>query len=268
MFHKYLESWIKRIRDWGNRSILVPLFQRLIAHLSRSVAERSGQAVPENAWKTDAMNDFQAWLTSLPADYQPQASVTPDSCDLYCLFSEFIALRQEIRMQNREQHKTLKSLKGLQQDYQQIAALLEKRSRDLSTLAETIRDECETRVAERFFAVRDALIRGHDAVLAADRPPEKTRGWFRKRYRQRVSVDIEGFRQGYEIALHKFDKALTGLDIHPVPTRRQPFDARTMTALETRKTTDTPSRTVVEEVSGGFMKNDQVIRYARVVVAE
>jgi len=225
MLSKYLADRINKIRDWGNRVLLLPLFRRFINRLSRSVAERSGQTVPENAWKTAAMEDFQTWLGSLPPDYQPGTSVTPDSCDLYSLFSEFIALRQEIRMQNLEQHQTLKSLMSLQQDYQQTAALFGQRSRDLATLAETIRAECEIRVAERFFEVRDALARGRDAVSAANVPPGTARGWFGRRFRRPASVGIEGFRQGYEIALNKFDKALAGLDIRPVPTLRLPFDA-------------------------------------------
>jgi hypothetical protein len=61
-------------------------------------------------WKIKILEDFQAWLSEVPDQIPPTLSVTPDTCDLYTLFSEFTALKQEIKMQNREQHRTLKAL--------------------------------------------------------------------------------------------------------------------------------------------------------------
>lgn len=111
---------------------------------------------PEHGWKEKALADFKSWLDDLPAEKpDPKANASAglpmDACDLYTLLTEFTALRQEIRLQNREQNNAIRVHADLVDNTMEYATLFKERTRDMEALEERIRIACETRSAEYFF---------------------------------------------------------------------------------------------------------------------
>jgi molecular chaperone GrpE len=217
----------------------------------------------EDQWKAATLEDFKSWLNEMPRSMDgARLDVTPDTCDLYTLFSEFIALRQEIRMQNREQNRTLKALNSIQSmtdEYQDALHLFQEKSKDLAGLETSIRLTTEKNAAAYFFDVRDTLVRGHRASLEISR---------QKLFFRPPPKGMEKICQGYEMAIRRFDKALAGLEIYPVETCRTLFNPKTMRAVEIKKEPGTKKGIVIADISGGFIRNNEVLKFARVVVAE
>ncbi|WP_373500017.1 nucleotide exchange factor GrpE [Desulfococcus sp.] len=241
----------------------------------------SGPADPRENWKREALDNFESWLADLP-DTPPAASDTEvEACDLYTLLSEFSALRQEIRMQNREQHRTMGALEALSADIRaavrdvdgmrggalQAIQAVEGLSRELRAsveemrrqVAEAVRREAEKQTVRPFLDIRDALIRGRQA----SRDIAGKRGFFRKPPREMESV-IEG----YDMALRRFDRALFAVGIHPVNAAGKPFDPATMRAVETCRRPDMEKGQVAVETLCGFVRGGEVIRTAEVIVNE
>ena len=250
----------------------IPAGSRRKKHRSPSQADTaSGTHGPgpapadEAAWKEQALTDFKDWLAGMASDPVtreiPPLSITPDTCDFYSLLLEFTALKQEIKMQNREQLRTIKALKGIRtmtEEYQEVMARFEDKTRQITRLEQNIRQEAEKKTAMAFLDIRDPLARGREACREAE-----SRAFFKRARRRAADMG-----QGYEMALRKFDTALEQLGILPVtPAHGQEFDPAAMKALETRETKKAPPGTVLETVSGGFKKGDKVLRYARVIVA-
>jgi molecular chaperone GrpE len=243
--------------------------------------EISGPAEEREDWKQKALDDFESWLADLP-DTPPGASGTEvEACDLYTLLSEFSALRQEIRMQNREQHRTMGALEGLSADIRaavrdvdgmrggalQAIQAVEDLSRELRVsveemrrqVAEAVRRESEKQTVRPFLDIRDALIRGRQA----SRDIALKRGFFKRPPKEMASV-IEA----YDMALRRFDRALSAVGIHPFNAAGKPFDPATMRAVETCRRPDVGKGHVAVETLCGFVRGDEVIRTAEVVVNE
>ncbi|WP_035237189.1 nucleotide exchange factor GrpE [Desulfobacter vibrioformis] len=213
-------------------------------------------------WKTKVLEDFKTWLSEVPDQDPPALSVTPDTCDLYTLLSEFTALKQEIKMQNREQHRTLKALDqitAMTDAYGEIMDHFNEKTRQIADLEQNIRMETEKRTVSYFFDIRDSLVRGRAACPAS----VSQKGFFR-----RAPKNMDNIRDGYDMAIRKFDASLALLGIHPIASTGAVFDPMAMRALESRTTEGVEKGTVVETVSGGFKRGNEILRYAQVVVAD
>ena len=199
-------------------------------------------------WKTKVLEDFKAWLSEVPDQAPPALSVTPDTCDLYTLLSEFTALKQEIKMQNREQHRTLKALNQITtmtDAYGEVMDHFNEKTRQIATLEHNIRMETEKRTVSYFLDIRDSLVRGRAACPA----PVSKKGFF-----QRTPKNMDNIRDGYDMAIRKFDASLALLDIQPILSTGAVFDPMVMKALESRAAEGLEKGTVVETVSGGFKR--------------
>ena len=237
------------------------LFSRTSLDPSRDQISQ-GQGSDTEQWKTQALEDFKSWLSEIPSEAPASLSVTPDTCDLYTLLSEFTSLKQEIKMQNREQHRTLKAMTQIQSmtdAYHEIMGQFEDKTKQIAKLEQNIQKETEKRTAILFLDVRDSLIRGRNTCLAA----ASIKGFFR-----RVPKEMDNIHKGYEMAIRKFDVSLALLDIYPMQTDGVAFDPMNMNALETKQGTDREKGTVVETISGGFRRGGRVLRYAQVIVAD
>ena len=213
-------------------------------------------------WKTKVLEDFKTWLSEGPDQAPSTLSVTPDTCDLYTLLSEFTALKQEIKMQNREQHRTLKALNqitAMTDAYGEVMDHFNEKTRQIADLEHNIRMETEKRTVSYFLDIRDSLVRGRAACPA----PVSKKGFF-----QRTPRNMDNIHEGYDMAIRKFDASLALLDIHPIVSTGAVFDPMVMKALESKAAQGMEKGTVVETVSGGFKRGDEILRYAQVIVAD
>ena len=239
--------------------LVQPILRRTVVYLGRKTGmtvTRGGVETPAE-WKQRALGDFQAWLADLPEELPEADPADMTACDLHTLLAELAALRQEIKYQNRQQHSTTKAQQDFMQDWRDLADLFRKRTEALDRLEENIRQNCEMRTASYFLDVRDALRRG----LAACRQAAAATGLFR-----RPPKGIDGIVEGYEIALRRFDRALSHLEIQALETVGRAFDPALMQAIDRQFKPGAAPDEVIEELAGGFVRNAQVIRTARVIV--
>lgn len=274
-----ISKWALRPKEDAGPRPTVSIHENEEPVLDASLTKDERAAAGHERWKQKALTDFENWLEDLPDTRPAAADPDMDACDLYTLLSEFSALRQEIRMQNREQRRGIGTLETLAEEIQKNArAVGEMRddhrravetvdllARELKTAAdqmcrhidEEIRREAEKRTVLPFLDIRDALVRGHRAA----RDVGNARGFFRKPPKEMDSV-IEG----YEMAVRRFDRALSAVGIQPVNAEGKPFDPATMRAVETCSRPDIAKNHVAAEPLCGFVRGDEVIRTAEVVV--
>ena len=254
-----LLPWLKQKWNLFDEKCLLSGMVWTAGYLRKRIETRVRKYQLVYDWKEKALEDFSSWLSSLPDKPASGLPETMASCDLFTLLSEFTALRQEIRIQNREQNKALSTLTGINIAYQETTALFESRTRALSELEENIRKSSEKRALLPFLEVRDALVRGNNAsrIVAGSkrffRPPPK---------------GIEGVTEGYEMALRRIDRALASAAILPVETMGKPFDPITMKAINKRSEPGIEKGVVLEELLAGFVRGAEVLRTAEVIVAD
>jgi molecular chaperone GrpE len=214
---------------------------------------------PTEEWKEKVLADFQAWLRDLPADPPPAAAASTDACDLYTVLSEVAALRQEIRLQNREQHKTLKTLNRYSESHHAVAESIRRLTENFRSFETNIRREAERRAMLPFLDLRDALLRGKEAVLRLSR---------RQGLLRRPPKGIESVAEGYQMAIRRCDRALAMVGVHPLHCEGRRFDPKTMRAIGSRVEPGAEKGIVLVEQLGGFTLGDEVVRTAEVIVSE
>jgi len=208
-------------------------------------------------WKSLVLQDFQHWLENLSEDVIAYEDAGGAGCDWHTLLAEFTALRQEVRLQNREQAKVVRDLAAMAEVGETTIELFRRHTEELSGLEERSRRAAERRCLLLFFDVRHALMRGRDAAVRV----AASRGLFRRPPR-----GIEGVVQGYEMAIERFDRALAQAGVRIIETVGHIFDAEQMRAVETRTVDSVTDGVVVEELFSGFVRGDEVLRPAEVVV--
>jgi len=226
---------------------------------STAFVRRQGGTAPEfnaESWKQKALDDFTVWLEQAPESPGDQ-KIAPDACDLFALMTEFVALRQEIRLQNREQHSVIRAQQAVGTNLQATGELVVRLSASLEKLQGQLVEEARVKSFSPFLEVRDALVRGLAAAKRASRPP---------RWPLRAPKGLDAIAQGYAMALRRFDHALAQVDVTPIQTEGQPFDPALMQAVAQDENAAQPSGTVLAEQAGGFMRGGRVLRPAQVVV--
>ncbi len=239
--------------------LVIPVVRKAARVLSQWADTDDRSAVEGTHWKNEVFEEFRTWLAQAPAE-APGVSVSPEACDLHTLLSAFTGLKQEIKLQNREQFRTLETLNSMAGSIQASMDLFRQKAAELETLEQNIRQDAELRTAGLFFDVRDAMARN----LLAARAMQGKKRWFRSIQ----DKDLERLIKGQEMGLNRLDRVLAGMGIVPVPALGKAFDPKTMQAVDKRAVPGTGSGQVVDELCGGFRKGEHVIRFASVIVAQ
>ena len=208
-------------------------------------------------WKQQALEDFRQWLDA--ASEEPAGPDEPDAagCDLRDLFAELAALRQEVRLQNREKARAGRKVAAAAERYETAARRATRGDEALAALEARASRTAEDRCLAATLEVRDGLVRGRDvAVRLRDRP----------RLFRRPPRGVAGIVEGYELAIRRFDRMLSRFDVRRVEAVGQPFDSRVMHAVEARRDDRVVDGLVVGELRSGFVRGDAVLRLADVAV--
>lgn len=211
--------------------------------------------LPAQGWKAEVLRDFCRWLIELP-DAEPPPPEDP-TWDMHSLLTELVALRQEVHLSSREQATMRRQLETSAAVQERAADLFESHSVGLDERQARERREAERASILPFLDLRDALLRGRAAAARV----RGSRSLFR-----RSAPGIDGVVTGYELVLERYDAALRQVGVSVVATTGQRFEPRTMVACETRVVEPNADGKVVEQLRSGFVRGEEVLRPADVVV--
>lgn len=190
----------------------------------------------------------------------PEDSVPPPASgemDLFTLFTELAALKNEVKLESRQVRQALdhsrELIDGLRENNQQFSNELARRRQQqdevqLAAERPLLLEILELR--DRIEAARESL-QGYRPGLMAGRKTQQ--------YLSRVA-------EGMEISLHRLDGLLAGYQVKaldPVGKRMNP-ESMKVTAIKHRD--DRQDGIVLAEVRKGFLRAGQVLRPAEVIV--
>lgn len=233
------------------------VWKRLFPRAGTSHAHPGRGHEPGGDWKRQALEDFRQWLDALGEDAPEPGEPDAVDCDLRDLFAELAALRQEVRLQNREQARANRGLATASAHYETAAREAGGRNEELAAFEKRIAGAAEDRCLVETFDVRDALMRGRDAAARLRARP---------RLFGRPPRGVDGVVEGYELAIGRFDRMLSRFEVRPVETVGRSFDSRVMHAVEVRRVDGVGDGLVVEELRSGFVRRGDVLRAADVAV--
>lgn len=214
----------------------------------------------DEATKTELLERFREYLEGLDAAELPEAEDAGDAPDLYSLFIELAALRNEVKLESRQVKQALEHSREL------IDALQETNRRQSADLGErrraedALQEDAERDLLLEVLELRDRL----DASLGTlngFRP-----GGFLERPRGRTEQLIRGMGEGLEISLRRVDALLARYRVQPVAAVGGRLDPQLMRAAALGQDSNQDDGIVLSEIRKGYRRGDKRLRLAEVVV--
>ncbi len=210
--------------------------------------------------KEQLLERFRAYLDETELETVATDSADePSHTDLFSLFIELSALKNEIKLESRQLKKALDEFKAvfdtLQTSHQQLGQELEhlrntqpEQRRD--TLRPLLLELLELR--DRFEAGVEAIAKHRGSALAWLCKPETTL--------------ITSMAEGQEISLRRLDQLLNSYQVIALETCGKPLDPHTMRAAAIAQRTRLANGIVVEELRKGYRWENELLRLAEVRV--
>jgi molecular chaperone GrpE len=213
--------------------------------------------------------DYLQTAPELP-EYLGEAPESLPSFDPYQMVGESIALRQEVKQQN-------KLMQSAQLALQQ--ALDIERSRNEQLQAATIKAIDDRALFKDLLSVMDDLDRTiahiQGQIAAAMHPKPQEVGIWRKLFfgEPKLILDpslmtaLTSSQEGIEMIRRSLLAILRQRQIAPIVALGQPFDSECMYAIAQQPSDSVPANCVIQEVVRGYRQGDRIIREAQVIVA-
>ena len=210
--------------------------------------------------KEQLLEQFRAALDTLPE--APEADAAGRRTDLYSLFAELVALKNEVRLESRQVKTALDEFRAvfetLQASQTQLGGELD---RARSAVPEQRRAALKPLLLE-LVELRDRFEAGL-RVLNHYRPTL----WVRLLGRRRRERDLlQAVAQGQDISLRRLEQLLNAQQVVALPAEGQPLDPHTMRAAELDQRSDLANGIVTEELRRGYLWQGELLRLAEVKV--
>ena len=215
--------------------------------------------VVDTAAKEAMVDEFRRYLDSIDgAPGAEPADAEGAETDLFTLFVELAATRNEVRTESRLVKDALDQFRTVFATLQSSQATLEQ---------ELKRAHADARTNERS-ALRPMLLDLldlRDRLTAGLQQPEPTPRWI-DRLCQRRSAQGATLRDGLAITLRRLERMLADRRVIKIEAIDRRFDPRLARAVGTAHNPAVGDGVVVEEFRAGFTWDDELLRTAEVIV--
>ena len=205
--------------------------------------------------KATLLDQFRCYLDSI--DEVPSPAEAPGAeADLFTVFVELAAVRNEVRTESRLVKEALDQFRGVFSTLQSSQATLEQ---------ELKRAQAEARERGRallrpllldLLELRDRLVAG----LHQPAPPARWLGRWRRQ------PEPERWREGLGITLRRLDRILADRRVLAIEVTGRRFDPRVARVVGTTRDAAVGTGIVGEEVRAGFLWEEELLRAAEVIV--
>lgn len=205
--------------------------------------------------KTQLLEQFSQYLET--AELEPETEQT----DLYTLFSEMAALRNEVKTESRQFKNALGDFKTGFDSLQQSNDELTKELNNYRTQLETQKKQITRSMLLEFLDVYDRLLAGAK-MLETYKPVSSLFGHTQKQDKQ----FIHSIQEGQGMSLRRLEQLLAKYEVTAIEVLNQSLDPHSMTAVEIEHNPKLGDGIITEELRKGFRWQDEVLRLAEVKV--
>jgi molecular chaperone GrpE len=209
--------------------------------------------------KESLLDQFRLYLDSMA-----EAPEEPDDAgaetDLFSVFVELAAVRNEVRTESRLVKEALDQFRGVFATLQSSHATLEQELKRVQGEARERGRALLRPLLLELLDLRDRLAAGLQQPTAP--PPSR---WF-DRWRAQPRTEPESWREGLGITLRRLDRMLAERRVVRIEMAGRRFDPRMGRVVGTTQDAGKAAGIVVEEVSAGYQWDDELLRAAEVIV--
>jgi molecular chaperone GrpE len=218
--------------------------------------------------------DYLQQAPELP-EYLDKAPESLASFDPYQMVGELIALRQEVKQQNK---LTQSAQLALQQALELERSRNEQLQLQIQNIAPTATSNDDSLVKDLLSMMDDldrTIAHSQAQITAALTPrPQKSSIWQKLFFRapkhhqaESLLAALSSNQEGIEMMRRSLLAILRQRQITPILALGEPFDAECMYAIAQQQSDTVPTNQVMQEVVRGYRQGDRILREAQVIVA-
>jgi molecular chaperone GrpE len=223
----------------------------------------------------DRLLDYLQTVPELP-EYLAESPESLPSFDPDQMVGEWIALRQEVKQQNKLMQSAHLAL-------QQALEVEQSRTKELQiqlqNIVATAKRNDDGGLLKDLLSVMDDLdrtISHHQSQITATQPPQLQKSRFLQKlfFREPEPTLAESLTsaltsnlKGIEMIRRSLLAILRQRQITPIVALEQPFDSQCMYAIAQQHSDSVPANCVIQEVVRGYRQGDRILREAQVIVA-
>lgn len=191
----------------------------------------------DDSKKAELLTQFESYLQNV------DEIENTDTTDLFSLFTELAALRNEVKLESRQVKKAFDM-------FQENFDLAESNNQHRELMRHLLLD---------FLEVYDRL---DAAMLSLNQYKPSVWAWFCKR---EIAL-INSIKEGQAMTLRRFEQQLAKYKVLPIEVLNKTLDPHCMRAVEVDKQTTIDNGIVTGELRKGFMWENEILRLAEVKV--
>ena len=214
----------------------------------------------DTATKELLLNRFRAYLDELPETAPAEQPDTEQrQTDLFSLFTELAALKNEVRLESRQ-------LKTALDEFRAVFDTLQTSHGQLSDALERARAAQQEQRRAVLRPLLLELLELHDRLEAGLQVLQNYRPSALSWWGKRAKALLAAVEQGQEISLRRLEQLLNAQQVSALEACGKLLDPHTMRAAEVEQRTDMDNGIVTEELRKGFTWEGELLRLAEVKV--
>lgn len=215
----------------------------------------------DDAAKESLLAQFRQYLDGIDAlPEPPDDDPGSGASDLFTVFVELAAVRNEVRTESRLVKEALDQFRGVFDTLQSAHGALEQELKRAHTQTREQGQALLRPLLLDLLELRDRL----DAALQQPAAPPPT--WFDRWWRKPVEAD--NWREGIGITARRLDRILAERRVQRMELVGKRFDPNLARAVGTTKERDVAPGVVVEEARAGYVWDNELLRTAEVIVSK
>lgn len=179
--------------------------------------------------------------------------------DLYSLYCELAALKNEVRLESRQIRNSLEQFRAV------LAELQDHKQRMEWELGRAKRELSQARIEARRTLLLD-IIELRDRIEAGLRATSRYRPDLLAKASRRNTRFLHSLSKGQEITLRRLDEVLRRYQVQPIKTLGETLDPHRMRVHSVRCEPQTENDRVIEEISKGYSLGEDILRTAVVII--
>ncbi|MDG4552052.1 MAG: nucleotide exchange factor GrpE [Candidatus Contendobacter sp.] len=212
--------------------------------------------------KEQLLERFRAYLDELPDTALAEPGEETRQTDLYSLFGELVALKNEVRLESRQ-------VKAAFDEFRTVFETLQASQTQLGDELDRARAALPEQRRAALKPVLLELVELHDRLKAGLRILRNYRPTALSRLfglGRRERALLQALVQGQDISLRRLEQLLNSQEVVALPALGQPLDPHTMRAAEVEQRGDVGNGIVTEELRQGYLWQGKLLRLAEVKV--
>ena len=214
----------------------------------------------DDAVKEMLLHQLRHYLDGIETLPEPVVDPGSTEADLFTVFVELAAVRNEVRTESRLVKEALDQFRGVFDTLQSSHATLEQ---ELKRAQADARERGQALLRPLLLDLLELRDRLGSALQPSAAPPA---GWLDRWRRRRA--EPEDWREGIGITARRLDRILAERRVARIELVGQRFDPRLARAVGTKQDVHAGPGIVLEEVRAGYVWDDEPLRAAEVIVSK